>query len=113
MSYWNQREYAFVGRLTLSTFLKIGLFIGLGSSLVGAAFYGISALIRIVTGNIPPINDYGLRVLYSIAIMPLASLAGSLLSALVAYPVYVWICGRRGGHIVRGIFRVGDEQEGS
>lgn len=95
----------YYGRLTVGTYLKISLFMGVTSGIVFSLLYGVIATYRILTAQTPPVDDYTTASLRMIAILPFSSAIGSAISALAGFPLYVWICNRRGGHVITGFMR--------
>lgn len=101
----NRIQRTYFGRLSFSSYLKLALFVGVTSGIVYMAVYAVASVLRLATGHESPAGHAALPTLKMMVFTPIESCAGSLLSALVGYPLYVWICSRRGGHVISGFMR--------
>ena len=105
MKYNAASPTTYFGRLTLASYLKISVFVGVTSGIVWAVLYGLMAIVRTLTGHTPPIDSDQTGMLRVLALTFLSSMVGSVLSALVGFPLYAWICKRRGGHVITGFMK--------
>ena len=101
----SQYNVILFGRLSLRSFIKIGLFIGLGSGLMSIPIYLIVFGIRATFGAPASLDMSAARLLNTLVITPIGSVVGVLISALLAYPVYLLYCHRKGGHSLSGFFQ--------
>ena len=97
---------ACIAQFSLGSIIKISFILGLCASLLAFAIYLGVALIRTLIGNTSPIHDYLRSSLISALMMTATETITAPITGLLAYPIYRWICDRKGGHIYRGRIRL-------
>jgi hypothetical protein len=101
------------GRLSLGSFVKLSVIASVGCLPVLVIVFGLAFFVGLTRGHHPTTPDEAV----GLALWPLFLLLKGITSVfsvvlsgffagLCGYPFYAWLCGRRGGVILKGKFEV-------
>jgi hypothetical protein len=100
------------GRLSLGSFIKLSVLAAIGLLPVLAVFFGLAFLTGLARGHhATSPDDLPIIVLWPLILLKVITSAVSVVlsgffAGLCGYPLYAWLCSRRGGIILKGEFEV-------